>query len=70
VRLTGIKPEEVNIGLKVNLNFVDKPKGDLMDIYATPAEKPVAPKRTPEDLKRLEEDMETVRKWLKKRFSE
>lgn len=70
VRLTGIKPEEVNVGLKVNLNFVDEPKGDLMDIYAKPAEKPMAPKRTPEERKRLEEDMETVRKWLKRRFPE
>lgn len=70
VRLTGIKPEEVNVGLKVKLNFVDEPKGDLMDIYATPAEKPVPPKRTPEELKRLKEDMETVRRWLKRRFPE
>ena len=70
MRLTGIKPEEVNVGLKVKLNFVDEPKGDLMDIYATPAEKPVPPKRTPEELKRLREDMETVRKWLKRRFPE
>ena len=68
MRLTGIKPEEVNIGLNVNLNFVDEPKGDLMDLYATPAEKPVPPTRAPEELKRLKEDMERVRKWVKRRF--
>ncbi|MFX0199478.1 MAG: Zn-ribbon domain-containing OB-fold protein [Candidatus Hodarchaeota archaeon] len=68
IRLTGIQPEEVNIGLKVNLYFIDEPKGDLMDIYATPAEKPVPPKRTPEELKRLKEDMERVRKWVQRKF--
>ena len=70
IRLTGINPEDVNVGLRVNLNFVDEPKGDLMDIYATPAEKPVPPKRTPEEFERLKKDMETVRKWVRRRFPE
>jgi len=70
IRLTAINPEDVNVGLRVNLNFVDEPKGDLMDIYATPAEKPMPPKRTPEELERLKKDIETIRKWVKKRFPE
>ena len=68
LRLTDIAPEEVNIGLKVNLNFIDEPKGDLMDIYATPAEAPVPPERSPEELKRLKEDMERVQKWVHRKF--
>lgn len=68
IRLTGIPPEEVNIDLKVNLYFIDEPKGDLMDIYATPAEKSVPPQRTPQEFKRLKEDMERVRKWIQRKF--
>jgi hypothetical protein len=58
----------VSIGLKVNINVSKQPKGDLLDVYATPAEEPVAPKRTPEELKRFREDMEKTRAWVKKTF--
>jgi uncharacterized OB-fold protein len=63
-----IDPEKVNIGLKVNISISKQPKGDLLDVYATPAEEPVAPKRTPEELKRFREDMEKTRAWVKKTF--
>jgi len=63
-----IDPEKVNIGLKVNINIAKQPKGDLLDVYATPAEKPVAPKRAPEELKRFRADMENTRAWVKKKF--
>jgi hypothetical protein len=63
-----VDPEKVNIGLKVNVSIAKKPKGDLLDIYAVPAEEPVPPKRTPEELKRFREDMDRTRVWVKKTF--
>jgi len=63
-----IDPEKVNIGLRVNVNIVKQVKGDLLDVYATPAEEPKPPKRTPEELKRFREDMEKTRAWVKKTF--
>jgi len=47
---------------------VKQPKGDLLDVYATPAEKPVAPKRSPAELKRFRDDMEKTRAWVSKTF--
>ena len=61
-----IDPEKVNIGLKVNIQIEKQPKGDLLDVYATPAEEPVPPKRTPQELRRFREDMERTRAWVKK----
>jgi len=61
-----VDPEKVNIGLKVNINISKKPRGDLLDVFATPAEKPVAPKRTPAETKRFREDMQRTREWVKK----
>jgi len=66
--MRNIDPEKVNIGLKVNINLSKEPKGDLLDVYATPAEEPVAPKRTTEELKRFREDMEKTRAWVEKTF--
>jgi uncharacterized OB-fold protein len=63
-----IDPEEVNVGLKVNIHIEKQAKGDLLDVYATPAEEPKPPKRTPEELKRFREDMEKTRAWVKKTF--
>jgi len=63
-----IDPEKVNIGLKVNIHIAKDPKGDLLDIYGTPAEGPVPPKRTEEELNRLRTDMELTRAWVKKTF--
>jgi hypothetical protein len=63
-----IDPEKVNIGLKVNINISKEPKGDLLDVYAIPAEEPKPPKRTDEELQRFREDMEKVRAWVKKTF--
>jgi len=63
-----IDPEKVNIGLKVNIVISKQPKGDLLDVYATPAEEPKAPKRTEAELKRFREDMDKTREWVKKTF--
>jgi hypothetical protein len=63
-----IDPERVSIGLRVNIHIEKEPKGDLLDVYATPAEEPKPPKRTPEELKRFREDMEKTRAWVKKTF--
>jgi hypothetical protein len=56
------------MGLKVNIHIAKNPKGDLLDVYATPAEEPVPPKRTAEELERFREDMEKTRAWVKKTF--
>ena len=63
-----IDPEKVNIGLKVNIHIDKDSKGDLLDVYGTPAEEPVPPKRTEEELKRFREDMDLTRAWVRKRF--
>jgi len=63
-----IDPEKVNIGLKVNMHISKQPKGDLLDVYATAAEEPIPPKRTPEELRRFREDMEKTRAWVRKTF--
>ena len=66
--MRNLDPEKVNIGLKVDIHIEKKPKGDLLDVYATPAEEPKPPKRTSEELKRFREDMEKTRAWVKKTF--
>jgi uncharacterized OB-fold protein len=66
--MRNVDPEKVNIGLKVDIHIEKKPKGDLLDVYATPAEEPKPPKRTSEELKRFREDMEKTRAWVKKTF--
>jgi uncharacterized OB-fold protein len=63
-----IDPEKVNIGLKVNIHIEKQSKGDLLDVYATPAEKPNPPKRTPQEMKRFREDMEKTAAWVRKTF--
>ncbi len=71
-RLLDINPWDVYPGLKVKLHFVDEPKGDMMDIYCTPAEKPDPKKRimTDEEIERLKEDMRIVRDWVIRKFGE
>jgi uncharacterized OB-fold protein len=68
--MRNIDPEKVNIGLKVNIHIEKQPKGDLLDVYATPAEEPKPPKRTPEELKRFREDMEKTLAWVRKTFGQ
>jgi len=63
-----VDPEKVNIGLRVNIHVEKQPQGDLLDIYATPAEEPKPPKRTPEEAKRFREDMEKTTAWVTKTF--
>jgi len=65
-----IDPMMVYIGLKVKINIVDKPQGDLLDVYATPAEEPHPPERSEKDRVRLETDLQGVTEWVKKRFGE
>ncbi len=66
--LRDIDPEKINIGLRVNIHIVENPKGDLLDVYGTPAEEPKPPKRTEEELERFRKDMESTRAWVRKRF--
>lgn len=66
--LTDIDPEKVDVGLKVKINIAEKPKGDLLDVYGTPAEEPTPPQRTPEELERFRKDMQMTREWVRKKF--
>ena len=58
----------MNIGLKVSIHVGKESRGDLLDVYATPAEEPKAPKRTEAELKRFREDMDKTREWVKKTY--
>lgn len=71
-RLVKVNPWEVYPGLKVNIHFVDKPKGDIMDLYCTPAETPDPSKcmMTAEGIERLKNDMHKVRDWVVRKFGE
>jgi uncharacterized OB-fold protein len=68
--MRNIDPMKVSIGLKVALNIVKEPKGDLLDVYATPDGEPIPPERTAEEKNRLEEDLRKVKEWVEKRFGE
>jgi len=68
VRLTEIDPIDVYVGLRVKLKFIDEPKGELMDLYAVPAEKPKPPKREPKSIERLKKDLEKVYEWRERKF--
>ena len=69
-RLVKVNPCEVYPGLKVNIHFVDRTKGDIMDLYCTPAETPDPSKymMTEEGIERLKNDMRKVRDWVVKKF--
>ena len=73
MQIKGIPPEDVYIGMKVELNFVDEPKGDLMDLYGTPSGKIEPPEeaalqRDPESVERLKRDLESTYAFVLKRF--
>ncbi len=69
-RILQVNPWEVYPGLKVNLHFIDNPKGEIMDIYCTPAEKPDPSKfiMSKEEIERLKEDMKKVKNWVIRKF--
>ncbi|MCD6445205.1 Zn-ribbon domain-containing OB-fold protein [Candidatus Bathyarchaeota archaeon] len=69
-RLLKVNPWDVYPGLKVNINFVEHPKGDIMDIYCTPAETPDPSKRimSSETIERLKDDMRKVKEWVVRKF--
>lgn len=63
----GIAPEEIECDTKVDIKFVENPKGTPMDMYAVPAEKPKS-RRTAQQKERLHKQLEPIRAWVKKRF--
>ena len=73
MQIKGVRPEEVYIGMRVDLNFVEEPKGDLMDLYGTlsgevePPEN-AALQRNPESVERLRRDLEKTYDFVMKRF--
>lgn len=69
-RVLEVNPWEVYPGLRVKVNFVEQPKGEIMDLYCTPAEKPDPSKfiMTEEQIKKLKEDMRKVLEWVKRKF--
>jgi hypothetical protein len=59
--------------MRVSLNFVEDPKGDLMDLYGTPSGKLEPPEnaalqRNPESVERLRGDLEKTYDFVMKRF--
>ena len=62
-----VEPEEIECDTKVEIRFVDKPKGSPMDMYAVPLEK-LESKRTQEEKERLKKQLEPTREWVRKRF--
>ena len=73
MQIKGVRPEDVYIGMKVDLNFVDEPKGDLMDLYGVPSGKVEPPEnaalqRDPESVERLKGDLEKTYEFVLKRF--
>lgn len=68
IQLKEIDPLDVHIGLRVKIKFKDERVGDLMDIYAVPAEKPHPPPRSEEEIKWLKSELERVEEWVKKHF--
>jgi uncharacterized OB-fold protein len=73
MQIKGIPPEEVYIGMRVDINFVDEPKGDLMDLYGTPSGKAEPPEyaalqRNPVSVERLKRDLEKTYEFVLKRF--
>jgi len=73
MQIKGIRPEDVYIGMRVHLDFIDEPKGDLMDLYGTPSGEVEPPEnaalqRNPESVERLQADLEKTYDFVKKRF--
>jgi hypothetical protein len=73
MQIKRVPPEDVYIGMKVDLNFVDEPKGDLMDLYGTPSGKIKPPEnaalqRDPQSVQRLRRDLESTYDFVQKRF--
>lgn len=68
IQLKEIDPLNVHIGLKVKIKFKDERRGDLMDIYAVPAEKPHPPKRSREEEEWLKTELKRVEEWVTKHF--
>jgi len=70
IQLKEIDPVDVHIGLKVKIKFKENRVGDLMDLYAVPAEKPHPPPRSKEEIEWLKSELARVEEWVRKRFPE
>jgi len=68
IQVKEIDPIDVHIGLKVNIKFKEERVGDLMDIYAVPAEKPHPPPRSKEEIEWLKRELKIVEEWVNKHF--
>ncbi|MGD2142316.1 MAG: Zn-ribbon domain-containing OB-fold protein [Candidatus Bathyarchaeota archaeon] len=73
MQVKGVKPEDVYIGMELDLNFVEEPKGDLMDLYGTPHGDVKPPKdavlqRDPRSVELLKKDLEKTYAFVLKRF--
>jgi hypothetical protein len=60
-------PTEIECDTKVNIKFVDKPKGTPMDMYAVPAEKPKS-RKTQKEKDRMNAQLEPIRQWIAKKY--
>lgn len=66
-RVLNIDPADVSCDMPVEIKFVPKPKGSPLDFYFAPQGKPKS-KRTPKEAKRLREQLDVIRKWVRDKF--
>jgi hypothetical protein len=73
MQIKGVKPEDVYIGMELDIKFVDEPTGDLMDLYGVPAGEVKPPvdaalQRDPRSVELLKKDLEKTYAFVLKRF--
>ena len=73
MQLREVRPEDAYIGMKVEIRFIEDPRGELMDLYGVPSGKIEPPEhaalqRNPESVERLKKDLESTYAFVLKRF--
>lgn len=66
-RLLGIEPEDVECDMRVEIRFIEHPKGNPMDIYFVPTEPPKG-RRSEKDKDRIRKQLKPIRAWVSKKF--
>jgi len=69
LRLMGIDPWDAECDMRVDIKFVDKPTGNMMDLYCVPDGKPKNPKSETEKA-RIREKLKPVYEWVEQRRAE
>lgn len=66
LRLMGIDPWDVECDMRVTIKFIDKPTGNMMDLYCVPDGMPKNPKSDKEKA-RIREKLQPVYEWVAQR---